>query len=321
MALTAQEKFADLFHGRLDAYGTDEGGCEKVVEGYTEAGWSKVGEYLRRIDGHLQGTKPMGVYPLQDDLTVWWGCTDLDNGEADLEHALNLRTLLEAGGVNAWVERSRSKGFHVWTFASQPIPADIMRNALLAAHQRLGIPAKEVNPKQVSMEGLKRGYGNYVRLPYPGADKWNGFTENYRQCVIDPNDTRVAPEGTVTLFEFVTEAHATRSPLIAYEFLAGKYIPPPPRTSVEVDTEHSAELNDLVAVMGQNLRCAFTYGPKEGHDRSSSLARMAYLAREDGLSASDAFMVMRDADRRWGKFFDRPDGDDQLLKMIERAYG
>lgn len=312
------EMFANLFRGRTDAYGHNEGRMVPNAFGDTVEQTTQPHQWW--IDRHLDGTEPIGVYPLMDDGNVWWGCTDLDNGESDLVHARNLATLLEAGGVNAWVERSRSKGFHVWTFASEPIPAMVMRHALLAAHQRLEIPAKEVNPKQTTMDGLK-GYGNYVRLPYPGADNHNGFTESYRQCVIAGEERLRSATDTLTLMEFVTAAWGQRSPLLAYEFLAGKYVPPPPRATVEIDTNHAAELDDLVSDMGLDLRCAFTYGPKEGHDRSSSLARMAHLAREDGLTASDAFMVMRDADRRWGKFFDRPDGDDQLLKMIERAYG
>jgi hypothetical protein len=311
--LTIDQRFAALFAGRTDAYGHNEGRMVPNAFGDTVEQTTRPHQWW--IERHLDGTEPIGVYPLMDDGNVWWGCTDLDNGEPDLEKALNLKTLLEAGGVNAWVERSRSKGFHVWTFASEPIPANIMRNALLAAHQRLEIPAKEVNPKQTSMDGLK-GFGNYVRLPYPNGHR--GLPA--QQVVLG----EVEVGGMVQYLhweQFTTRAYGGRSPLIAYEFLAGKYTPPPPRANVNVDTEHSAELDDIVAAMGKDLRCAFTYGPKEGHDRSSSLARMAYLAREDGLTASDAFMAMRDADRRWGKFFDRPDGDDQLLKMIERAYG
>lgn len=303
------EAFAALFAGRTDAYGHNEGRMVPNAFGDTvEQGTRPHHMWITR---HLVGLEPIGVYPLMDDGNVWWGCTDLDNGEDDLVHAKNLATLLEAGGVNAWVERSRSKGFHVWTFASEPVPAETMRNALLAAHQRLGIPAKEVNPKQTSMDGLK-GFGNYVRLPYPGV--LNGEVGT-RQVMLFTDDS------VMPLYTFVHEAGRTRSNGWSYQKLADKYTPPPPRENVYVDTEHSAELDDIVSTMGKDLRCAFTYGPKGGHDRSSSLARMAYLAREDGLSASDAFMVMRDADRRWGKFFDRPDGDDQLLKMIERAYG
>ena len=161
--------FAQLFRGRLDAYGvaTDQPYADKVDPPWSThaMAWA---HYLDRIDAHLAGDAPMGVYPLQGDLTVWWGCTDLDGGESDLVHALDIQTMFAAMGITAWVERSRSKGQHVWVFAEEPIPAEVMRNAFLAVHQRLEVPAKEVNPKQVNLDGLQRGLGNFVRLPYPG---------------------------------------------------------------------------------------------------------------------------------------------------------
>lgn len=306
-----QNQFAGLFQGRMNAYGTDTGGCDKVDPEPLD-GWEAALTYEARIRGHLDGIRPMGVYPLTDKLEVCWGCTDLDYTD-DPTQALDLATLLRTAGVNAWVEVSRSKGYHVWTFASEPIPAIVMRNAMLAVHQMLEIPATEVNPKQVTLEGLK-GYGNYVRLPYPGALETPPGEVQPRQSVI-------APDGIhrITLAEFVENATASRSTLEDYEKVAALYIAPPPPQRVDIDTE--PELDDTLArKLGKPAYLALKYGPRDGHDRSSSLMRLAHLCREDGVTPAEALAVVRAADLRWGKFWNRADGDDQLLRMVTNAY-
>lgn len=314
-----EAQFAELFRGRLDGYGTEAGGCDAAEKDRDEYGhtcepyldWEPTqGNYQHRIYDHLNGTQPVGIYPLMDTLEVWWGCTDLDNGEAiDWPRAQHIARLLKLAGVNAWIERSRSKGYHVWTFASEPVPAATMRNALLAIHQKLEIPAKEVNPKQTTLEGLK-GYGNYVRLPYPGIGTPG------RRCVVDP-----ATGEPLTVTEFVTVAHDTRSSLKHYEAVAARYVPPPPPTPIIIDPYHAAALDELVAVMKGELKMSFTFGPKPGHDRSDSLARLAHLCREtDDFTAAEALLVVTDADRRWGKFSERADGPAQLMKLVENAY-
>lgn len=251
----------------------------------------------------------MGIYPLMDDLTVRWGCTDLDNGEADLEAANDIATMLRAAGLNAWVERSRSKGFHVWTFANEPVPAATMRNALLAVHQILEIPAKEVNPKQVSLDGTAKGLGNYVRLPYPGALAMH-TAYNERQVMIG-----------IGLPEFVKCALPRRNSAADYERLAQAYIPPPPPKLVDIGEEPTLD-RTLTARLSKPAYLAWRYGPTEGHDRSSSMFRLACMCQEDGLTAGEALTIVRDLDNRLlHKFTDRPDGEEQLRKMITRAYG
>jgi len=305
------DQFAALFRGRVDAYGTDQGGCDKVAD----APLGLASEYRRRVTLHLWGQTPMGTYPLMDDGTVWWGCTDLDYVD-DPTDALNLATLLRTAGVNGWVEVSRSKGFHVWTFAVEPVPAATMRNALLAVHQMLDIRATEVNPKQTSLDGLK-GFGNYVRLPYPGALMYNGCTENGRQMVYNPDH---GDKLLVAVDTFVEWAHDARSPLAAYEKLANLYVPPPPPKTVTID-DVASDAEIVAKKLSKDGYLAFRYGPKDGYDRSDSLARLGHLCLQSNLTASEAFVVLRDADRRWGKFFDRPDCDDQLMKLVTNAYG
>jgi hypothetical protein len=68
----AIEEFMELFQGRTDAYGTWEGGSIKEPTNY------------KSFARHLYGEKLIGVYPLLDNSTVRWGCSDIDVNEIDL---------------------------------------------------------------------------------------------------------------------------------------------------------------------------------------------------------------------------------------------
>jgi hypothetical protein len=48
---------------------------------------------------------------------------------------------------------------------------------------------------------------------------------------------------------------------------------------------------------------------------------MCHYMREYGVPINDAFIILVDADKRWGKFHERPDAVIHLTKMIEDAYG
>ena len=138
------DNYIKLFRGRGDVYGTDSGGCAKLP--------------LNRgtFERHLNGSERIGVYPIvpiNGQASVVWGCSDFDLGlEQSLHQARQLHDALKAGGVTSWIECSRSKGYHVWVFATEPVSAEIMRNMLLAAHQVAEVPATEVNPKQTTLQ-------------------------------------------------------------------------------------------------------------------------------------------------------------------------
>lgn len=297
--------FRHLFQGRFDAYGTNEGGCDRTPHGGED-------EYARRILGHLMGTELIGVYPLKPDSTVHWGCVDLDGGTTDVTHARNLRAVLEQLGITAWIETSRSKGYHVWVFATEAVPATTMRNALLAACNIVDCPTDEVNPKQT--DGAA-GFGNYVRLPYGAAMTHGGSTWSNRQMMHGPDDT------VRLLSWFVEEATAARATPDTLEAVAALYVPPPPKRSVVADGPSGPFQRAWVKQMGRPTYLAFTYGPREGHDRSSSLARLVHMLREDGFTAQQALAALYDADARWGKHHERGDQDEYLPQLINRIYG
>lgn len=289
------DAFISLFRGRGDVYGSWQGGC--VKRSLTPD------TFL----GHLQGDELVGVYPLIPYKSNWvcvWGCSDIDVD--DIDAARNLQTAFAVKGITSWVEKTR-KGYHVWVFSNSLTPASTMRRAFLAAHEAINYPAKEVNPKQESARG---GYGNYVRLPYPSIALY--FPENRYMLRQDSDEP-------MSFDEFIIEAVNSRTSDVELERLAELWKPPAPRQVINEDTP-SPELSQVLQKIGPVPYVIWRDGPMEGLDRSGTLFRLSVKLRDRGITPREALVVLKSADLRWGKFYLRHDGDEQLIKIIENSY-
>lgn len=286
----AVEIFMDLFRGRSDAYGTWSGGSVRSEVNYSS--------FAR----HLNGEELIGVYPLTSESTVRWGCSDIDVD--DLDAARNLQTAFKMKDVASYVEKT-VKGYHVWVFADDWIPAPIMRRAFLSAHQVIGLPPKEVNPKQEEATGL----GNYVRLPYP--DGYDQMPE-VRYMLFDAQDV------PMTLGQFLASAAYNRTSINLLKPLADLYRPP--RKAV-VEPNINAPIRESLKYINGYIANIWRNGPMNNGDRSNTLVRMCHYMREYGTPINHAYCILVDADKRWGKFHERPDAVVHLTKIIEDAYG
>jgi hypothetical protein len=284
------KNFAALFAGRTDAYGSWEGGC--VKQPVTQGSFTK----------HLWGQEYIGIYPMMDDSTVWWGCSDIDVN--DIDQARNIQLALKLKLIESWVERT-VKGFHVWVFARKPVEARVMRRALLVAHAAVKVPAKEINPKQEQVSG----YGNYVRLPYPGAL----FEPCSVRFIIDSSDKPMSLE------TFVNEATTYAVTQEDLQPLADAYIP---KTPAQFTAKGAPIPVDVAKTMLHPWTLKmFLEGPMADTDRSSCLVKLAYRFRSDGIPIELAYGLIRTADMQWGKFHSREDGEMHLTKIIADVYG
>jgi len=285
--MSVESAFAELFAGRVDAAGLWDGGCSREPVS------------LASYESHLMGWRPFGVYPLRDDGLVKWGCSDIDVD--DFDAACNLQTAFLVKGVHAFVEKTR-RGYHVWVFASEWVTARVMRRAFLAAHAAIGLPPKEVNPKQEEAKGL----GNYVRLPYPGA-----LTGNDERWMVSSDGMPIDLEAFVSLAEERVVSAAQLSPL------ASLYRP---AEKVSTAGIRASDLGVAEGYVNGYIRQVWMNGPLKHQDRSNTLCYLAHLMREYGTPLAHALAVLRDADRRWGKFYGRDDAEEQLIKVLETAY-
>lgn len=289
------KRFATLFEGRPDAYGSDTGG----------AIWQPVTPTLYR--NHLEGIEPIGIYPImhQPDgtLNVMWGCCDIDTG--DWSEAYMLATALGGMGLVPHIERSRSKGWHIWIFVDQPVKASEMRRCLKVAYSAIDLPAKEANPKQETLRPEQ--LGNYVRLPYKSGLL---FTPQRQVMMWGWNSKQ---DGVpVSLSDWLEDDVYSESAYI--KRWASKWYERPKRTiSLETPPESVVSLaNQLPATWVPIWRDGAV------RDRSATFVAMAYSLAKVGWQPQDVFNILWGCP--WNKYRDRPNGEVYVQDIVERAF-
>lgn len=299
-----KEKMLFLFGGNMEAYGLDQfdGRGMAVHETVTS----------RLMEQHLDGDIGIGIYPMWLQDGVWWtkwGCCDIDTG--DWDEAYRLAATLRAMGLVPHVERSRSKGWHVWVFASERVPAAQMRRALKVAYATIGLQAKEANPKA---EELREGQlGNYVRLPY----KSGMVMHVERQCMMASWGEATEGKPIQAKDWFADFCEKDRTDKTTIEYWAKKWVEPVKHRYTE--PKISEEQLKLLAVnMSQDLFRFLMDGPKNG-DRSEALVAFAWKLKYAGYMPDEIFGFIQAADLRWGKYHLRPNGTDYLLDIVERV--
>lgn len=149
------------FPGRNDCYGTGKGACikkplTKAVALRHVSGKERIGRYLLRGDGRI-------------------GALAVDLDENNLYSVIEYCARCEHYGLVACVERSKAKGYHLWWFFSELVPA---RKARLVASYILDecdlLQSVEIFPKQDLLR--PGGWGSYINLPEFGQDVRRGRT-------------------------------------------------------------------------------------------------------------------------------------------------
>lgn len=184
MTLQTVSGFAHLFYGRNDAW--FDGDNNRCIRRPVTL------QHFRR---HLSGEQSIGTYPVLDNKTCRWGCIDLDSEHDDFQKALNVWAIWNYYNIPAWLERSRSKGWHVWVFTDEWVPAEHMRNAGLAVVELAELGKVEVNPKNDDPAKTPNGLVNTVRLPYAGNAKRG------RMVFVDPHTAQ-----NISVESFVRQA-------------------------------------------------------------------------------------------------------------------
>jgi hypothetical protein len=296
--------FANLFRGRGDVYGHEEGRC--VKEPLTH-------EVFQR---HLDGVEAIGVYPMVPINNIYhvaWGCSDIDI--EDYAGAKKIQSALQAVNVPSFIERSRSKGYHVWVFAERAVLAEDMRNMLIVASHVAQTPTTEVNPKQTT---LKAGqYGNYVRLPYPNLDD----QQTDKQRIFHKKDVESGSFTNPMVFsDFIESAMSLRTSQETIQRIASMYQPPKQEPVVVNDYVYDATLSEAMQILSPLGKVIWRDGPLAGKDRSSTLAKLGHETVRSGLNPSQTKIVFMTADKRWGKYHLRHDGELEIDKLVVRVH-
>ncbi len=299
--------FAELFQG--GGIATDSADGFRPLETPDESRPEAMGMgFTQMCRDHLTiPGKSIGVYPLRkvdDGYVVHWGCVDFDEGEEEsLIHASNLQLVLNRLGVKGWIERSRSKGYHLWVFFSEHVAARSVREGLIGACDVVGAPTKEVNPKQIELTG--KGWGNGVRLPFPAG------REPGRNVVLS-GGTEMEPE---TFIASAMKSRVTPEQWGAVRALYKPPEPPPPRRVYQYGGGTLAGLAGAIRRGGPRPTAE-----KPNGDRSSTLFNLACAMVRQGYDNAAIMRELESADEDWGgKYAKRQDGRQRLWETVIKA--
>jgi len=187
------QRFEALYTGLKRAYGHSKTGTRKNADGKLVTRSQTVTQPITtdRYKEHISGEAALGVVPIREDSTCYFGAIDIDEYDG-LDHAA-LAKKIESGNLPLMVCRSKSGGAHVYVFFREPTEAEDVRTMLMRLSISLGQPGVEIFPKQVALAS-EHDVGNWINLPYFGG-----------------NRTAVDSQGNdLTLGEFLTEAENKR---------------------------------------------------------------------------------------------------------------
>ena len=152
--------FRTLFTGLPHAYGTYD-----PVSGLATQVKAPVTDQV--LLGHLTGRRPYGVYLLVKDRTHA-AAVDFDSENRLV--VVEFVAKAKGYGITAYVERSKSKGYHGWIFFDETgVPAIKARLVLRHILTEIGEPSTtEIFPKH-DMLHTNVQYGNFINAPLFGA--------------------------------------------------------------------------------------------------------------------------------------------------------
>jgi len=168
--MTSEEnvrRFAHLFRGNSRSYGAFHPKSGRMETLHREVGFDTYTD-------HVKGKVGLGVVPITDDSTCWFGAIDIDaHGDLPDIDLAELEARVRERDLPLTVCRSKSGGAHLYAFGSEPLPAKLLRAALAKWAEEIGHRGVEVFPKQdklpVDSEG-NRQLGNWLNLAWFDAD-------------------------------------------------------------------------------------------------------------------------------------------------------
>lgn len=173
-----------LFIHRNDLYSiqTAKGAYHKVMEPIDDA----------IIKAHLEGQQTIGLYQvLPETNTIKWAVLDIDLNKriwSDpdfvlevwqpklLQQAERAKSILTANSIPSYLEYSGHKGYHVWIFFDEPVPAKNVKRGMERFFKSMEKVDQNIEwelfPKQEQVD--ENSFGNLVKGP-------NGFHHKSKQ--------------------------------------------------------------------------------------------------------------------------------------------
>lgn len=166
--------YKSIFRGLETAYGSYD-----INSGKYYHCKEKVNDKV--IYNHLKGLKPYGIYPLVGPIT-YFGVVDFDTQNP--EGPINFVGAAKHYELPTYLEKSKSKGYHVWMFFEKDgILAKKVRAIIRFILDEIDCKDVEIFPKQNSITSDTQ-YGNFINAPLNGKLVKTGKT-----VFVEPNIT------------------------------------------------------------------------------------------------------------------------------------
>lgn len=184
MPATLRERLAALFRGLDRAHG-----IYKLLQ--RPAGGKKIvgkaatvrGEVTAELwDAHLAGKQGLGIVPITDNGTCWFGAVDVDRYDIRI---VDVEAQCAKLGLPLLPTRTKSGGVHLYVFGKEPLSARTLRERLGEWSVALGFGGAEIFPKQDALLSTA-DVGNWINMPYYGAA--SGKTERFAILNGEPLD-------------------------------------------------------------------------------------------------------------------------------------
>ncbi len=166
MIINAGDFLALFPPGRTDAFGWHDGRRASVVK-------RSLDEFI--IRQHLLGKSRVGFFPLNSEGQTRWGVIDID--DAGGSPVLDIVKKGREWGLKLAVEKSKSKGHHIWLLLADWTPTIKVRTILQGLLDETGWVEKwdfELFPKQTEL--ANGAFGNYLFMPWHGGSLKEGRT-------------------------------------------------------------------------------------------------------------------------------------------------
>ncbi|MEJ0092450.1 MAG: hypothetical protein WDN46_03175 [Methylocella sp.] len=164
------ERLAALFAGYSGAHGTHGEPVARDTDGKMEikgtAKTLKQPVTLELWRQHVNGSRPLGIGPIDKNNECRWGSIDYDKYDDDLIAIIARAIELELPVVPC---RSKSGGLHLFVFLSEPVPARDVQIALYAMAAKLGLSGSEIFPKQTQLLIERGDLPSWMIMPYFGS--------------------------------------------------------------------------------------------------------------------------------------------------------
>lgn len=168
---SAAQRIMNLFAGYRTAHGThgmpdlDADGFKWTIKRTAKTIREPV--TLELWEQHLNGKRPLGVVPINEESMSQWGSIDVDEYDIDL---LEIIKKVESMKLPLVPCRSKSGGLHLWLFTTEPVAAEKMQSTLRDIAASLGLGDCEIFPKQTKLLVEQGDQGNWMVMPYFGGD-------------------------------------------------------------------------------------------------------------------------------------------------------